>query len=275
MMRTAPFSTSRLLRLGASVALLTLSSEAASAQAPMPGYGPFTGRYRVVSRTHQTQVQMGQTQEFENSSSEVSTIVVAKSGAALSLSMRTDSASATTTAPVPAPDVSVLVGATFAGAMGFDGQVTGSTVTDKGGKPLDSPLATAMKSFLPKLKVGATVGSSWDDSTSTSAMQNGTSVTTKTVVTYTLAGDTTIAGTKHWKLGTVSSGTLDGTGNQSGADYTLKGTITGQGMLVVGAGGVLVGADNTNEVKMIVDVPMAGMQIPITQKSTRTIARIP
>ncbi len=30
-----------------------------------------------------------------------------------------------------------------------------------------------------------------------------------------------------------------------------------------------------NEVKMVVDVPMAGMQIPLTQQPTTTVTRVP
>jgi len=264
-----------LVMLAASVTLLASSGRALLAQSSLPGYGPSSGRYRVDVATKQTQVQMGQSQEFSSTTNRLVSLTVARNGAALSLSMLTDSASATTTAPVPPPDMSSLVGATLAGSMGADGHVASSTVTDKAGKPMDASTALSMRSILPRLKVGATQGASWSDTTSTKGPQNGAEVSTVNIVTYTLAGDTTIAGARGWKLTSTYAGTIDGAGNQSGADFTIKGAITGQGTMIIGAGGVFIGGNLSNEIKMTVDVPMAGMQIPITQQTTTIITRLP
>lgn len=245
------------------------------AQSPLPGYGPTNGRYRVDVATKQTQLQMGQSQASVSTSNRLMSIAVAKSGSDLSLSITIDSASATTTAPVPAVDMSSLVGATLAGSMGADGHVATSTVADRSGKPLDPSAALSVRSILPRLKVGATLGTTWLDTTSTKGPQNGAVVSTMTIVTYTLAGDTTIAGARGWKLTSTFTGTIEGAGNQGGADFTIKGTITGQGTVVIGVGGVFVGSNASNEIQMTVDVPMASMQIPIVQQTTTTITRLP
>ncbi len=245
-----------------------------SAQSPLPGYGPTSSRYRVEVVTKQTQVQMGQSMEFTTTSNQLMRLSVTKSGDALSLSMTTDSASATASAPAPTPDVSGLIGATITGGMSADGHMATSTVTDKAGKPMDPSMALSMRSFLPRLKVGAARGTSWSDTVSTKGNQNGAEVTTVSITSYTLAGDTTVAGARGWKLTSTSMGTIDGAGNMGGADFTIKGAMTGQGTMVIGAGGVFAGGGNTIEIKMTVDVPAASMQIPITQQTTKTYTRL-
>ena len=245
------------------------------AQSALPGYGPSTGHYRLVSTVKQTQTQMGQTQEFETATNQLLTLVVAKSSAALTLSMTVDSASATTNAPVPAPDMNAMIGANVSGPMGTDGHMATSTVTDKAGKPMDASTAAGMRSFLPRIKAGATPGAMWTDTIMTNGLQNGANVSTTTIINFTMVGDTTVAGVRGWKLTSTNAGTIDGTGNQGGADYTIKGTITGQSAMVIGLGGVFMGGSIANTVKMMVDVPMASMQIPITQLSTTTISRVP
>lgn len=245
------------------------------AQSALPAYGPLNARYRIASSTHTSQVMMGQPQESDLTSNQVLSVVVTKSGSGLSLKMTLDSAAGTATAPAPAPDLTSAIGMTLTATMDPDGHVSTNVVTDKAGAPSDSPIAAGMRSFLPRLKVGASKGATWSDTTNTTRKQNGADVTTSVITVYTLAGDTTTAKGKGWKILTTMTATINGTGNQQGADFTLKGTMTGQGSLVVGANGELEALDTTNSVDMVADVPMAGMQIPITQKQSTKITRIP
>jgi hypothetical protein len=245
------------------------------AQSPLPAYMPQQAQYRVKVSSHSVQVAMGQTQEAETTVNQLVTVAIAKEGAGLALTMTLDSITQTSTAPVPPLDVSEAIGITLKGGIAPDGHVATSVVTDKTGSPSKLPMAENMRSFLPRLKVGATVGATWADTSNTTRPQGGGTVTTMVITTYTFAGDTTVAGVKHWKINTAAVGTVNGTGNQSGADFTIKGNLTGDGTVVVGTGGALVGSASTNNATLTVDVPMANMQIPITQKETRTITRMP
>ncbi len=245
------------------------------AQTPLAAYTPMSARYRTTSSTQATQVMMGQTQESSSTGSQLTTVVIAKDASGLTLTMTLDSLAATSASPEPAPDVSTALGMTFSGVMAPDGRVTDSKVTDKSGSATDSPFAASLRSFLPRLKVGATPGATWSDTTTTSRAQNGGTVSTSVVSNYTLVGDTTVAGARGWKLVAVTAGTVSGAGNQNGADFTIKGSITGGGTFVVGAGASLVSADLSSDATMLVDVPMAGLQIPITQKQSTRISRLP
>jgi len=246
-----------------------------SAQGSLSGYTPFSSRYRVVSSMQISQVVQGQSMDSEMSANQLNSLVLAKDGGAFALTITLDSISASTTGAAPQADPNAAMGLKYTATMAPDGHVTTSTVTDKSGNPSDSPFAANLRSFLPRLKAGATPGTTWADTTTTTRPQNGGTVTTVITTTYTLVGDTTFAGAKDWKLAAVSSGAVSGTGNQQGADYTIKGSINGAGTLVVGAGGALHAADLTSDAKMTIDVPMAGMQIPVTQKQTTKITRVP
>jgi hypothetical protein len=265
-----PVRTATFLLLTSALAALPLR-----AQDALGGYTPLSARYRVTGSTHTSQVLMGQSQESDATSDQVTSIALAKSGGQLSLKMTLDSAVATASAPLPAPDMSGAIGLTLTAAMDLDGHVANHTVTDKTGKPSDSPLASSMRSFFPRLKVGATKGMTWTDTTTTHRNQNGADVATTVILTYTLAGDTATAKGKAWKILSTSTGTINGTGSQQGADFTIKGTMTGEGSVVVGANGVLELLEQNSSVNMVADVPMAGMQIPIVQKQSTKIVRLP
>ncbi|MCC6243601.1 MAG: hypothetical protein IT353_12220, partial [Gemmatimonadaceae bacterium] len=208
----------------------------ALAQTGLPAYAPSKERYRLESNVKTAQTMMGQTQEASVSSSQVSTMAIVKGGTALSLTMTIDSASVTASVtaagPAPAPDMSAIIGSVFAGSMAADGQVSGSTVTDKAGKPMEGPLASGIRSFLPRLKVGATTGAAWSDTNTTKGLVNGANVNTMRIVSYTVAGDTTVAGVRGWKITATNTGTVEGSGSQGGAEFTMKGTIGGGGTYV-------------------------------------------
>ncbi len=255
--------------------LTALLASPLAAQSSLAGYGPVSARYRMLSTGQSSQIMMGETQVSDSKSDQVATLIISKTGSALTQVMTLDSVATSNTAPVPMPDVSSAIGMKFTGTMDVDGKVATSAVTDKTGAPSTSPFATNMRSFLPRLKVGATAGSSWVDSLTSVTKQNGADVTTKTVTTYTLAGDTTVAGARAWKIASMSTGKVTGTGSQQGADFTIGGTVTGRGTFVISVAGVLFGVDIASDVNMIVEVPMASMTIPITQKQTTKISKLP
>lgn len=244
------------------------------AQTPLTGYAPFTSRYRMVTDTRASQVMTGQAQVTESSVNQLTRVAITKDADGLALTITLDSMIATGSPAASMPDPSSAIGLTLSAAMAADGRVVTSTVTDKAGTPSSSPFVANLRSFLPRLKVGATRGMTWTDTSTTTNMQNGGPVTTTIISTYTLVGDTTVASTKNWKIVSTAIGMVSGSGNQGGADYTIKGDINGGGTFVVGAGGELVTANVTSDATMMVDVPMAGLQIPITQKQTTTITRV-
>jgi hypothetical protein len=247
----------------------------AGAQTALPGYAAGTARYRIVTTVSATQGAMLQAQTSESKTEEVHTVVLTKSGTGFSQAMTFDSASFTSNPPAPSPDAAALQGLRYTATMASDGKVTTSTVTDKSGAAAAPELADMMRSFLPRLKEGAAVGATWSDSSVRVRRQNAADVTTNLISNFKLVGDTLMSGAHAWKITAESSGKVSGAGNQQGADYTINGTVTGHGTIVISAAGVLLDAQLLNDVNMVVDVPMASMQIPIVQKQTTTITKLP
>ena len=257
------------------VSLSAVLATPLAAQSSLQGYGPVSARYRMVITGQSSQIMMGETQVFDSRSDQVATVVIAKVGSVLTQVMTLDSVAMSSTSPVPTPDVSSAIGMKLTGTMDLDGKVATSAVTDKMGTTSTSQFATNMRSFLPRLKIGATSGTSWVDSATSITKQNGADVTTKTVTTYTVAGDTTVAGARAWKIASMSTGKVTGSGNQQGADFTIGGSVTSHGTFVISLAGVFLGADLVSDVNMIVEVPMASMTIPTTQKQTTKISKLP
>lgn len=246
-----------------------------AAQATLGPYAPAIARYRVTTVAKTSQVMMGQAQEFETSTNQVMSLSLAKAGDALALTLTLDSATATTNAPGGAPDLSEALGMRLVGSMALDGKVSSSTVTDKTGAPSTSQFAGNMRSILPRLLLGATTGDTWVDSNTHNARQNDADVTTETVVTYTLAGDTVVAGGTAWKVVGASVSKLHGKGNRMGTDYTITGDVKGLITSVVGVDGVLMGQISDSDSNLTVNVETAGMTIPIVQKTTTKFEKVP
>ena len=246
-----------------------------AAQGTLGAYAPAAAKFRMTSVQKTSQTMMGQAQDFETTSNQLVSLAVTKAGDALTLTMTLDSATISTTAPTPVPDLSEAIGLKFIGSMTLDGRVTSSQVNDKSGAPSTSQYATNMKSILPRLRIGAAKGATWTDSITTTGKQGEADVTAESVLNFTLAGDTVVAGTAAWKIVSVSATKVTGKGNRSGADYTIAGDVKGTTTSVVSTAGALLGQLGDSDSNLTVNVEAAGMSIPITQHVTTKVERLP
>ena len=256
-------------------AALSILASPVAAQGSLGSYAPSAAKYRVTSNQKTSQTMMGQTQEFETTINQLLSLAVAKAGDALTLTMTLDSATMTTTAPTGMPDLSEAIGLKFIGGMALDGKIASSQVTDRTGVPSTSQYAGNMRSFLPRLRLGATRGATWVDSTTTIGKQGDADLTSESVVTYTLAGDTVVAGATAWKIVGASLSRITGKGSRMGADYTIAGDVKGTITSVVSAAGMLLGQFSESDSNLTVNVEAAGMTIPIVQHVTAKLERMP
>ena len=246
-----------------------------AAQSTIGAYTPVAAKYHIVSKGKTSQMMMGQSQEFETISNQLLSLAVAKAGDALSLTMTLDSATVTSGAPTGAPDMSSAIGMKFVGTMALDGKVASSQVLDKSGVVSTSDFAGNLRSILPRLRVGATKGAVWADSFTVLGKQGDADVTAESVVNYTLAGDTMVAGTRAWKVTSVSATKITGKGSRMGSDYTIAGDVKGTGTSVVSTAGILLGQFSESNSNLSVDVPAAQMTIPIVQHVNVQVDKVP
>ena len=257
------------------IAALSIVVAPVAAQNTLGAYAPVAAKYHITSKGKTSQVMMGQAQEFETSSNQLLSLAVAKAGDALSLTMTLDSATVTSGAPTGAPDMSSAIGMKFIGAMALDGKVSSSQVLDKSGVVSTSDFASNLRSILPRLRIGATKGTVWVDSFTVLGKQGDADLTSQSVVNYTLAGDTMVAGTKAWKVVGVSATKINGKGSRMGSDYTIDGDVKGTMTAVVSTAGILLGQVSESDTNLSVNVPAAQMTIPIVQHGTVQVDKLP
>ena len=257
------------------IAVLSVIVAPVAAQTALGAYAPVAAKYHITSKGKTSQVMMGQAQEFETSSNQRLSLAVTKAGDALSLTMTLDSAIVTSGAPTGAPDMSSAIGMKFVGAMALDGKVTSSQVFDKSGAVSTSDFASNLRSILPRLRLGATKGDVWVDSFTVLGKQGDADLTSASVVNYTLAGDTVVAGTKAWKVVGLSATKINGKGSRMGSDYTIDGDVKGTITAVVSTAGILLGQVSESDTNLSVNVPAAQMTIPIVQHGTVQVDKLP
>ncbi|MCU0623079.1 MAG: hypothetical protein MUF53_04345 [Gemmatimonadaceae bacterium] len=247
----------------------------AIASAQLPGYSASTGKYRVESQLKITQSMMGQTQEIENASKQLLSIALAGSAPALDLTMVVDSISMTASMPGAAPDMSALMGMKLTGKISPAGAISGEKAMDKAGAEPQSPVAQSLKTLFPRIKPGAKVGESWVDTTTAKANQNGIETTTTTITTYTYAADTSAASGKAAKITAVATAKVAGKGNAQGQELSLEGETKSTSAFLVATSGTFLGGTSDIEASINVTVEAMGMVIPITQKGTNKVERLP
>lgn len=255
-------------------ALLALVATAAGAQDVKFTYAPGTAKYRVTSESKQQQEAMGQKQEFGITSEQRLTLTTSGKGDAMTFALRLDTLVLNTTAPTPPIDLAKVIGATWSGTMTQRGKVTQGEITVPTGGDAGSPQFAGLKRFLPVVREGMKVGSTWTDTTTNGFTQSGAEVNNVTVADYRIERDTTIAGEAAWIVSYTGTTKIAGKGNQQGADFVIDGQGKSTGMHFLGKTGTYLGRTDTEESNMTVTVEAAGLVIPITSTSQSKVELI-
>lgn len=249
------------------IALLALAGTTAAAQDVKFAYAPGTAKYKVTSNTKQAQEAMGQKQEFEVSAEQRLTLTTSGRGEAVNFSLRLDTLVVNATGPTPPLDLTKIVGATYAGTMNEQGKVSKGDITVPNGGDAAAPQFQGLKRFVPALRPGLKIGSTWSDSSTNSFQQAGAQVNNTTISNFRIERDTTIGGEAAWIVSYTSDAKINGKGNQQGADFVIDGTGKGTGMHFLGKKGTYLGRTDTEESNMTVTVEAAGLVIPIVTAS--------
>jgi hypothetical protein len=271
------------LSLAAAAVALAAGSTVAAAQSF--AYKPGTQRYRLDQTVETTQTVQGMTQNAESRTAQFFSLDLAAQGDGLGVTYVIDSV-----AVIPPADASpmqaqataqaeaaakTLKGRKIVGTVSPLGRVSRLADADStaaGGEQL----AAGFRAFLVAFPTAAVkTGMTWTD-TVTNNFRNmgGIDGTTTTVITYTVAGDTTVHGQKAWRVQQEGTLTMSGMGAAQGTDVAMSGTGTIAGVVLVGQSGVLLGADTQQSQNLTVEVPAANMSIPIMNKVTTKIQHV-
>lgn len=243
------------------------------AQSASFSYAPGARQYRVESSTKVNQEVNGQAIEGELNTRHVLTLDVArKSKDTLALTYTWDSATVTTTGGIPAPDVSRIGGTKASGLASLTGKMYSF---NPGTAAEGMPNMAEFEMFLPILKAAdKKLGESWVDTLTVTGNRSGIDVNTTIIVTSKMAGDTTYAGEKSWRIQRNLAFTVSGTGAQQNTAIVIEGTGTGERTDYITPKGVYLGSSLTQTSKSTVTLPANGMTIPMTTTVNSKVERV-
>lgn len=260
----------------AALALGTLAlivAPSAKAQSASFSYAPGASQYRVQSTTKIVQEVNGQTNEGEVNTRHVVTLAIdRKTKDTLALNYTWDSASVSTTGGIPAPDLSKIGGTKASGLA----SATGKMYSFNPGTAADGmPDMAEFELFLPVVTAAnKKVGDSWIDTLTVKGNRGGVNVNTTIIVTSKLAGDTSFAGEKSWRIQRNLVFSLSGAGEQQGMALTIEGTGTGERTDYISSKGAYLGSALMQTSKSTVSLPANGMTIPMTTTVTSKVERV-
>lgn len=263
--------------LATALALLLAAAPVVGAQSF--SYAPGTRQYQLEQTIASSQQMGGMTMDMKVNTTQFITMELgAAAGGAMPVTYRVDSVRIDADAPGnPQLDVvraqlqqqrDAIVGQRVVGTISPLGKASGLAPADTT-LPNGAQLATGFKGFLtvfPRADVKA--GMTWTDTTTTSFNNNGIVGTTIAVISHSVVGDTTVHGAKAWKVTQEGTLTVSGAGTTNGTDVEMKGSGTMSGTSFVGQDGVFLGGHTTMNQSSTVEIPAAGMSIPLTQTVT-------
>ena len=262
--------TLRSLSVLASAAILV----GGTAEAQQFQYVPGTSHYRLKAVNRLTQEAQGQKLEQEVTSEQRLTVVLGRqSRDTLNFAMTLDSANVETTAG-PSPDLSAIIGVKVTGALSPFGAIYLTRPPQGGDTTMTGPLADEMSRFLPRLRPGLTIGTTWTDTTLGKVTQTGISLDRKVISTSKVVADTTFQGERAWRIERATQATFAGTGTMQGQPLTMEGNSKGSDNIFVARSGIYLGGLMNNAATIKVTMVGNGLEIGITQNQNTTVTRL-
>lgn len=258
-----------------SLALLVVAvMRATTAGAQQFGYAPGTTRYRMVVKSNGTSETNGASRPIGLDAQQRLTLTLTqRSRDTLALSIVLDSAAIVVPAVGPI-DASSALGLTVTAMLSPRGEIYSRSLPDSTGREAFMSVAEEMARFLPVLPAALRPGLTWTDTTRESVTQLGVPIMRTRVATYTVAGDTTIAEERAWKIERRASTLLEGSGVSMKTPIVFRGSSIGTGAYYLGHSGRYLGALLREEVKSKVTLASLNQDVVGTQTQTTSITLV-
>jgi hypothetical protein len=235
-------------RLTLIVAASAIVTSVAAAQ-NSAAYAPGKLRYHVMTVSTRAQPLGGGRAPFDFSTTThqwIALEVAPQSSDTFKVAITVDSIRITSTLDAPPPDVSVLQGAKFTGTMSPRGRIYSLTPAAGSTDGKLGATATALKRFLLPLPARALApGASWADTVVEHPKIGTINITSSSVTTYKVAGDTTVKGQHAWRIDRYTTIAQLGKGTEAGQPLEISSSGTVTGMQFFTDKGVLLGGQST------------------------------
>src|SRR5450432_2527036 len=234
------------------VGLLILGSAIATSVASAQGtaaYAPAKLRYHVTTVSTRAQPLGGGRAPFDYTTTTnqwIALEVAPHAGDTLAIAITVDSIRVSSTLDAPPPDIAVLQGAKFTGTMSSRGHIYTMTPASGSADGKLGATAIALKRFLLLLPPRSlTAGASWADTVVEHPSVGTLKITSSSVTTYKVAGDTTVSGQHAWRIDRYTTIAQLGKGTEGGQPLEISGSGTVTGMQYFTDKGILLGGQST------------------------------
>ena len=262
--------TDRFARLAA--ALLIVGPLAAPLAAQSVELAPGTMKYRLTGATKGTQTTPAGSQDFEVGVLQQITVNLAKTSKdTVKATMTLDSIDVKS--QQGGPDLSKLKGANFTAMLSPTGKVYSAKGPD-GLDPMLSQVVDGVTRILPTFRSNLVKGFSWSDTSKTKLNQQGMDVERTTVTKFTVAGDTTVAGQKAFKVDKVTSIKAGGMGSMGGTSLTMESEGSSIGAFFITPAGVYLGSRASDSLNTKMSVVGQNYEVVIKQSGTTNVEPI-
>jgi hypothetical protein len=272
---------SRLVSLALTTVALTMLAAPASAPAQQQGgfaYSPGKQHYQLTTTVHRNQNQGGGRAAFEfdvTTTQNVTLDLARLSRDTMRVTITIDSIAVTSELAAPQPNLRNLFGFTMTGFASPQGRIYSFDPAPGTTDQQTVALYRAFKHFLVSFPTEPiTVGKSWVDTTTETAKRDGFNVTASSVTASTVAGDTTVAGTRAWRISRHAQIQQNGDGEEAGKPIHLLGEGSVNGVHVVSSDGVYLGSESTQRFNIVL-TNEASEGMPISQTIKSTVKRLP
>ena len=249
-----------------------------SAQRTGFAYAPGTYRYAVTTTVNRTQDQPADRPPFAFevvTKEQVTVGLAAASADTLDLTIVVDSISVGSSLSAPAPNVDKLRGAKLSGKMSPTGRVY-KFEAPANADPETAALYAAFRKFLlPLPNASVAVGSKWVDTSTDRVTKEGIDITTTTITTSRVAGDTTVDGHPAWRIERNAAIEAHGTGSEGGRPLRLRNDGTISGTHYVSSRGVYLGSTSTQRVELLLSASESDVAMPIVQTIKSSVLLLP
>jgi hypothetical protein len=260
-------------------AILAAAAPQATGKAVVLEYKMPTGRALTYqAKTQESQVMEVQGQSMNTDTNNTSTFTFTSKGPKdkdFLVGVKIDDMAVNITSSAQgdmSPDMSSLKGKLFdmvLSPLGAEVDVTGAEAItyDIAGETRN--LASGFKTFFPDLAgKPVKIGDTWPSTASTEEKTGSMAIRIDLQYANTLEGFETVDGMECARISSQVTGTISGTGNQGGMDLTFSGTTKGKDVWHFAVKeGMLINQASESTSEMSIDVPGAGMTIPMNMSS--------
>jgi len=241
-------------------------------------YQPGTYRYAVATTVERTQDQPADRPPFAFqvvTKQQVTLALAPLAADTLDLTITVDSIDVSSSLAAPAPNLDRIRGAKLKGKISSTGRLY-VFQAPANADPETAALYGAFRRFLiPLPSTTVSVGSRWVDTTTDRVTKEGLDVTTRTITTSRVAGDTTIGGQPAWRVERNSVVEAHGAGTEAGRPLKLRNDGTIAGTHYISARGVYLGSTSTQRAEMLLSAGESNTSMPIVQTIKSTVEPLP